>query len=656
MGLRSLLAMDASGQVFRFGSYESRPRTRELYKNGSKLKVRPQPLQVLNVLLGRAGDVVTREEFRQELWSSETFVDFEHGLNTSVKEIRAILGDSPSEPRYIETLPKLGYRFIAPVETIEPAAHFTTHAAVPGRDSALPEVPAISPASFPSGGASPRWPAVVGLCAVLLMALGAGTYYLRFRTLARAQPALTRSMLAVLPFENLTGDAGQDYLSDGLTEEMIAQLGRLDPERLGVIARTSVMHYKHAQEPLGRIGQELNVQYVLEGSVRHDADRVRVTTQLIRMSDQTHVWSHEYDRDLSSLLLLQGEIAREATDEIQSILGARRPAGSDRAAAPVTPNSYEAYDLYLRGRYFWNKRTGPGFERAVEFFERAIAKDSGYARAHAGLADTYALMVAYYVVPQAVLIPKARAAALKALELDGNLAEAHVSLAIVAQNYDWDWQTAEKEFRRAIELDPNYATGHHWYGEHLAFRGRFEESFQEMERARQLDPLSLIIQTDSAMGFYFARQYERAIAQFRTVLDMEPNFSRAHQVFAAYVQQGKFAEALGEVGTWDHEKDSELVWVRAAQAYIYGRAGKPEQARRSIDDMVRFTHGHPLDPIHFVAPYIGLGDKDQAFALLEKSMAAHSPGLTELRVNPVYDPLRSDPRFPNLLRRVGLAQ
>ena len=647
--------MDISGRVYRFGPYESRPRTRELYKRGSKLKVRPQPLQVLNVLLGRAGDVVTREEFRRELWSSETFVDFEHGLNTSVKEIRAVLGDSAAEPRYIETLPKLGYRFIAPVETAE-SAGIPAVVAASDDHSAVPVATEPTSVSEPVHLAARRWPAVLAICAVLLAVAGTGVYFLRLRTAAHAQPVVTRSMLAVLPFENLTGEVGQDYLSDGLTEEMIAQLGRLDPEHLGVIARTSVMHYKHTQEPLGRIGQELNVQYVLEGSVRRDADRVRVTTQLIRMSDQTHVWSHEYDRDLSSLLQLQGEIAREATDEIQSILGARRSAGSDRAATPVIPKSYEAYDLYLRGRYFWNKRTIEGFQRAVEFFERAIAKDPGYARAHAGLADTYALMVAYYVVPQAVLIPKARAAALKALELNGNLAEAHVSLAIVAQNYDWDWQTAEKEFRRAIELDPNYATGHHWYGEHLAFRGRFEESFQEMERARQLDPLSLIIQTDSAMGLYFARQYERAIPQFRTVLDMEPNFSRAHQVFAAYVQQGKFAEVLGEVGTWDHEKDSELVWVRAAQAYIYGRAGKPEQARRSIDDMVRFSHGHPLDPIHFVAPYIGLGDKDQAFALLEKSMAAHSPGLTELRVNPVYDPLRSDPRFQDLLRRVGLAQ
>jgi len=647
--------MDISGRVYRFGPYESRPRTRELYKRGSKLKVRPQPLQVLNVLLGRAGDVVTREEFRRELWSSETFVDFEHGLNTSVKEIRAVLGDSAAEPRYIETLPKLGYRFIAPVETAESAGIPAVFAASDDH-SAVPVATEPTSVSEPVHLAARRWPAVLAICAVLLAVAGTGVYFLHLRTAAHAQPVVTRSMLAVLPFENLTGEVGQDYLSDGLTEEMIAQLGRLDPEHLGVIARTSVMHYKHAQEPLGRIGQELNVQYVLEGSVRRDAGKVRVTTQLIRMSDQAHVWSHEYDRDLSSLLLLQGEIAREATDEIQSILGARRTASSDRAAAPVTPKSYEAYDLYLRGRYFWNKRSIAGFERAVEFFEQAIAKDPSYARAHAGLADTYALMASYYVVPQAELIPKARAAALKALDLDEDLAEAHTSLALIAQNYDWDWQTAEKEFRRAIALDPNYATGHHWYAEHLAFRGRFNESFEEMERARRLDPLSLIIQTDSAMGLYFARQYDRAIPQFRVVLDMEPKFERAHSVYSAYVQQGEFTEALNEVRTWDHQKDRNLAWVQAAQAYIYGRAGQPEQAQRCIEELLRIHRSQPLYPIVFVAPYIGSGDKDQAFAWLEKSVAAHSPGLTALKVDPVYDPLRSDPRFQDLLRRVGLAQ
>ena len=270
--------------------------------------------------------------------------------------------------------------------------------------------------------------------------------------------------------------------------------------------------------------------------------------------------------------------------------------------------------MYLQGRYFWNKRTVDGFHRSVDCFEQAIGKDPGYARAYAGLADSYALMAAYYIAPQNELIPKARAAALKALELDGNLAEAHASLAVIARNYDWDWQTAEKEFRRAIALDPNYATGHQWYAEHLAFSGRFEESFEEMKRARQLDPLSLIIQADKAAGLYFARQYDRAIAQFRAVGAMEPDFSRVHMVTLAYAQQGRFSEALADVETWPRQGHNDLVWIWCERTYIYGRAGQPEQARLELDELLRYGRSHSLDPMIFVTPYVGVGDKDQAFA------------------------------------------
>lgn len=645
--------MPVPASLYRFGPFELHPRTRELYRAGIRLKVRPQPFQVLTMLVERQGDVVTREELRQQLWSTETFVDFEHGLNTAIKELRSILCDSASEPRYIETLPKLGYRIIAPVvaDGQGPLAEAVFPQPIPA--SGVPPNSPVPAEQGPQALASKGWR--LALFTSLALAVGLLGYVQWLRSHARVQPALGRVMLAVLPFENLTGDPGQEYFSDGLTEEMIAQLGRLNPEHLGVIARTSVMHYKHTQEGLSQIGHELGVQYVLEGSVRRDSGKVRIAAQLIRAQDQTHIWARQYDRELSSLLILQSEIAREAADEIQLILDGGKPAESVRSALPA-PRSYEAYDLYLRGRYFWNKRTADGFQRAVESFERAIAVDPGYARAHAGLADTYALMASYYVAPQSELIPKARAAALKALDLDENLAEAHASLALIAQNYDWDWQTAEKEYRRAIALDPNYATGHQWYAEHLAFRGRFEESFQEVERARQLDPLSLIIQTDNAMGLYFDRQYDRAVAQFRSVLDMDPNFSHAQVLYLAYVQEGKFAEALDDVGTWDYEKDTDLVWVRAAQAYIYGRAGQPAKARRLLEELIRSSRRHPLDPMIFVAPYVGLGDNDQAFAWLEKSMIVHSPGLIALKVDPIYDPLRSDARFQEILRRMGLAE
>jgi TolB-like protein/DNA-binding winged helix-turn-helix (wHTH) protein/Tfp pilus assembly protein PilF len=654
-------------QVLRFGPFESRPSSRELYRHGLKLKVRPQPLQLLNVLLSCPGQVVTRESLREQLWSSETFVDFEQGLNTAVKELRAVLGDAASHPRYIQTLPKLGYRFIGLVDVVaRPVSLIRDVNLQPGPGTASQpdggESSATEKAEFVEAGqeevaetksARGAWTLIA---LALIAALAIGGYFYWSRLHRRTQPAAGRMMLAVMPFENLTGDASQEYFSDGLTEEMIAQMGHTDPQHLGVIARTSVMQYKHTKEQVDQIGRELGVQYVLEGSVRRDADKMRITAQLIQTKDQSHVWSHQYDRAPGSLLSLQGEIAQEISDAIQLTIGNHRPPQTAFAASSPAPKSYEAYDLYLQGRYFWNKRTVDGFHRSVDCFEQAIGKDPGYARAYAGLADSYALMAAYYIAPQNELIPKARAAALKALELDGNLAEAHASLAVIARNYDWDWQTAEKEFRRATTLDPNYATGHQWYAEHLAFSGRFEESREEMRRARQLDPLSLIIQTDDAVGLYFARQYDRAIAQFRAVGAMEPDFPRIHMVTLAYVQQGRFSEALGDVETWPHQSDKDLVWIWRERAYIYGRAGQLEQARHEMEEVLHYSRSHPLDPMIFVTPYVGIGDKDQAFASLEKSVAAHSPALVTLRVEPAFDPLRSDSRFDDLLRRVGLAQ
>jgi len=650
--------MEPSATIFRFGPYESRPRARELYKHGLKLKVRPQPLQLLNLLLSRSGDVVTREELRERLWSADTFVDFEQSLNTSVKEMRAVLNDSAAEPNYIETLPRLGYRFIAPVEVIEPAANPkpSSYAEANAADLSqadeffdAPPLDAGIAQAEPKGGPMP-----LAISLALILTIASGAYWLGTRSAAHRPPPAGKIMLAVLPFENLTGDAVQDYFSDGLTEEMIAQLGRLDPEHLGVIARTSVMHFKHTQEQLRQIGRELGVQYVLEGSVRRDSDKVRITAQLIQMKDESRVWGRQYDREQSSLLTLQGELSQEIGDEILVALGDHKHLGPTRQPLPLA-KSYEAYDLYLKGRYFWNKRTPQSFQQAVQCFEESVTKDPGYARAYAGLADTYALMSVYDVGPSGELIPKARAAALKALALDEELAEAHVSLAVIAQDYDWDWQTAEKEYRRAIELDPNYATGHHWYAEHLAFLGRFDEALPEMRRAIQLDPLSLIIQADNGVFLYYSRQYEPAIAQFRAVLEMEPNFPRANIIAFAYVQEGRFADALADLEIW-HPIGNNAFWLWNVQAYVYGRASQPVPAHRALATLQRLNRRQPIDPFAFVAPYIGLGDNDQAFAWLDKSLAAHSPGLTALKVDPIYDPLRSDPRFQPVLRRVGLAQ
>jgi TolB-like protein/DNA-binding winged helix-turn-helix (wHTH) protein/Tfp pilus assembly protein PilF len=643
--------MPSQATIYRFGPYELRSRTRELYKAGIKLKLRPQPFQVLRILVVHAGDVVTREELRNQLWSKETFVDFEHGLNTSIKELRGVLSDSASEHRYIETLPRLGYRIIVPVEVDEPPS--VNQGTAQPRTVAAENLAGkkISQHRILQVLILRRWPVLLGISIILFAVVG--SYFQWSRSRVRPQPASGRLMLAVLPFENLTGDAGQDYFSDGLTEEMITQLGRLDPQHLGVIARTSVMHYKHTQEQLDQIGSELGVQYVLEGSVRRDANKVRISAQLIQTKDQTHVWARQYDRELINLLVLQGEIAEEIAGGIQLTIGDHKRIDSAHQAS-LSPNVYEAYDLYLKGRYFWNKRTVQGFQQAIEYFQQAIAKDPNSARAYAGLADSYALMSSFTLAPQNEFMPKARTAAQRAVELDDKLAEAHTSLALVTENYDWDWQNAEEEFRRAIQLNSNYATAHHWYAEFLAYQGRFDEAFKESERARQLDPLSLIIATDHGAILYFSRQYDRAIEQFRAVLDMEPNFPRAHLLVFAYVQKGLFADALADIEKWRRVDDAPGSW--AIEAYVFGRSGRRVEALRALEKLQQSNRRQQMDPAAIALAYVGMDNKDEAFAWLQKAYSEHSNAITTLKVDPIYDPLRSDPRFQELLRRVGVAQ
>ncbi|MFY9583637.1 MAG: tetratricopeptide repeat protein [Candidatus Acidiferrales bacterium] len=635
----------ANAARLRFGVFEVNLSAHELRKHGIRIKLRGQPFDLLAMLLEKPGEVVTREEMRARLWQADTFVDFEHSLNTAIKKLRAALGDSPEDPRYIETLPRIGYRFIAPVQSV----------ALPASPDVEAELELVTQQSKRAALAADllHRPFTWGVILSIILPVALLGFLVIRRSWPRSQPQPGRAMLAVLPFENLTGNAAEDYFSDGLTEEMIAQLGRLNPERLGVIARTSVMHYKHSHEQLEQIGRELGVQYVLEGSVRRDSNKVRINAQLIQMRDQTQIWAREYDRDLSNLLALQGEIAQEIADEIQTTLhqGKRVEAAHQPS---FSPQAYVAYDLYLKGRYFWNKRTVQGFQQAVEYFQQAIAKDPNYARAYAGLADSYALMSSYQFAPQNELMPKAGSAALRALQIDETLAEAHTSLALIAENYDYDWQTAEKEYRRAIQLDPNYATAHQWYAECLSFQGRFDEAFAESERARQLDPLSLIIAVDHGAILYFSRQYDRAIEQFRTVIEMAPIFPRVNMVIYAYVQEGRFAEALADVENW-RQRDEDTPWTWAGEAYIYGRWGQQAQARRALAKLEQIIRHRQTDPTQMlVYAYVGLGKNDEAIALLQKADAEHSNLVTTLRVDPVYDPLRSDPRFQELMRRVGL--
>jgi TolB-like protein/DNA-binding winged helix-turn-helix (wHTH) protein/Tfp pilus assembly protein PilF len=617
-----------------------------LRRSGRILKLERIPLEVLLYLVQQRGELVTREQLVEKVWGKNVYLDTDNSINGAIRKIRQALKDDSEQPRFIQTITGKGYRLIAPV--VDPAV------VNPGAEP-KPAIAAPQSSSREDSAAGFSRGRLVGISilATVIVLIAAWVVYVRwFEFRVRSLGSGGRTMLAVLPFENLTGDASQEYFSDGMTEEMITELGSMDPEHMGVIARTSVMHYKHSPEQLQQIAHELGVQYVLEGSVRRDADKVRITAQLIQMSDQTHLLARNYDRETKDLLVLESEIAREISGEIQTVLGQRKPIAP--ALQPtLSPQGYEAYNLYLKGQYFWNKRTMEGFQEAIGYFQQATVKDPGYARAYAGLAGVYALIGGYSGAPTPQFMPQARAAALRALQLDDNLPEAHAALALIVQNYDYDWQTAEKEFKRAIELNPNYATGHHWYAEHLAWEGRFEEAVRESERARQLDPLSLIIASDHAAILLYSRQYDRAITQFSAVREMDPNFPRASLIFGAYVQKGMFAEAQAVI---ESEFTTGSSWQLAYLGYIYGRTGKRVQAEGELRKLLDLNRRQALNPMVIVPAYLGMGNNDQAMAWLEKAYAVHSNSLTALKVEPIYDPLRGDPRFQNLLRRVGLAE
>jgi len=639
-------------EIIRFADYELNPQTYRLSRAGNTLRLERIPTEILIFLIERKGELVTREKIAERIWGKDVFVDTDNSINGAIRKIRQALKDDAEQPRFIQTITGRGYRFIGDIAesesvSITPSsgngiAPMDSHTVLPQANSRT----AVD--SSPHRRIQPGVLVAASLACVLLL-LAAG-----WMPWSKSQTTTSPSgkfMLAVLPFENLTGDASQEYFSDGLTEEMITQLGGLDPERLGVIGRTSVMHYKGTRTPLDQISRELGVHYVLEGSVRRDGAKVRITAQLIQSQDQTHLWAREYDRELIELLAVQREIAQEIAQEVQVTVGNGKSLQPGRA--PLSTQELEAYDLYLRGQYFLNQRNVPAMEEAIAYYQQSIAKDPRQARAFAGIADAYALLGGYTGRPQQEEVAKARAAAWRALEIDESLAEAHAALALIAQNYDWNWQVAEREFRRAIELNPNYATGHHWYAEHLMWRGRFDEAFAESERARQLDPLSLIIAADNGAILHYSRHYDDAIEKWRSVLAIDPQFQRAQLIEQAYIEKGMFDEAIAGVERTRTFTPGHWYWCNLA--YAYGRANRTSEARQALKELLRIGQRETLDPRLLAWAYLGLGERDKALEWLEKAYATHSDEMVSLKVNPGYDTLRGEPRFQELLRRVGLS-
>jgi len=635
--------------VVRFGTYEVCLQSGEVRKAGLRIRVQRQPLKLLEILLEHPGEVVTREELRSRVWPNESFGDFDQALNIAIGKLRSALGDSTENPRFIETLPKRGYRFIADVSILDTGARpkrpASSAADLPGSQEKKTEPgPKLQGAGLAVSPQPRLWltrRVTVALALVLSLLI---FFAWLFRSGGRA-PAGIRS-LAVLPLESLSGDASQNYFADGMTDELITDLAQISALR--VISRTSVMAYKGARKPLPQIARELNVDAMVEGTVLRSGDQVRITAQLIEASTDKHLWSQSYEGELRDTLALQNRVAGAIADQIRISLTPQEQTALKNAKV-VNP---EAYESYLKGRYFWNKRTADGFKVALAYFNQAIEEDPKYAQAYSGLADTYVLLGdwEYGVMAPKEAYPKAKAAATRALELDNSLSDAHTSLASLGM-FDWDWQSAGKEFRRAIELNPGYATAHQWYAWHLNLLGRQREAIAEIRKAESLDPLSLIISADTADLLFVARRYDESIQQSRKTLEMDPNFAIAHfELSQTYLQKRMYSEAIAELQRAIELSGGSTTFT-SNLAYAYAVSERRNQAVKILNDLTSRSNGSS-DAAEIALIHAGLGEKDQAMAWLEKAFSERF--IPSILLRPGFDPLRSDPRFQNLVHRIGL--
>jgi TolB-like protein/DNA-binding winged helix-turn-helix (wHTH) protein/Tfp pilus assembly protein PilF len=645
----------------RFGAYEFDLRSGELRKHGIRIKLQEQPSQILAILLEHRGEMVTREQLQHRLWPSDTFVDFDHSLNTAVMRLREVLSDSSENPRFIETLPRRGYRFLAPVEEKPASVNEPTPVQtgeVGASQSADAKVDSTSPPllpAFPAVAAKPKKRVqrlrlvTVTLSIFAIVLAGAFAFrYLKRSSLATA-PSGRLTSLVVLPFENLSADKDQAYFADGMTDELIAHLAKI--RSLRVISRTSSMEYKGAHKTLSQIARDLKVDSVVEGTVLRSGDRVRITAELVQVATDRHLWAETYESQLGDILTLQSHVASAIVNEIRVKL-----TPEDQVRLATTHQvSTQSYENYLKGRYYWNKRSQEGLTKAIDYFQLAIEQDPNYALAYAGLADCYSIIGSVIVgtVPALEVAPKARAAALKSLELDNTLAEAQTSLATVRFNYDWDWNAAASGFRRAVELNPSYATAYQRNSLYLMSMGRTSESIAEMNRAHDLDPLSISMNFSLGSRLYLAREYDQAIEQLRNTIDMDPDFVLPHLVLGqAYEQKRMYDQAITELRRAADISQSSPPAV-AALARAYAVSGRTTEARKLLDQLMEQSKKRYVSPFYVAIVYAGLGENDQALDWIEKAYQDRSNAIVFAKVDPQLDTLRSTPRFQSLLHRLA---
>lgn len=619
-----------------------------------ELYLRPKTFATLVYLIERRGHLVTKNELLDKIWPD--IIVTEATLAHCIEEIRKVLGDNAFNPCFLKTISRLGYKFIARVQelpaSIETETEIEEYTEVRIRLEKEPVKNIGSTLRFSTGLFPLRrvlaaiseifrqrlwYLAILALLLLILILI-----YPRF---IDRKPVI--NSLAVLPFTSLSAEADQEYFVDGMTDELITHLAKIS--RLRVISRTSCMRYKGTQKSIPEIARELQVDAVIEGSILRDEDKVRINVQMIEATSDRHLWAESYERELHNILNLQGEVARAVASAIQAqtTVQEQKRLNQSRTVHP------EAYENYLKGRYFWNKRTEAGYRKAIVHFRQAITLDSSYAPAFTGLADCYNLLYDYDLLSPREAITAAKAAALKALELDPALADGYASLGFARARYELDWIGAEQEFRRAITLNPNYAIAHHWYALLLAMMGRFNEAQSEIARAQSLDPLSLIINANIGWLYYFARQYDPALEQLQKTLEMEPSFLSTHvKIGWVYEQKRMYPEAVAEFQKALALAGDE-VNVMALFGNAYALQGEKAKARKIINELIGQSKNRYVSPYWIAIIYASLGEKDQAFKWLENAFQERSGGVVWLKVEPKLDPLRSDPRFKSLESQLG---
>jgi TolB-like protein/DNA-binding winged helix-turn-helix (wHTH) protein/Tfp pilus assembly protein PilF len=637
----SSVGSGAPSVTISFGPYRLDVRAGELRKFGSRIRLQEQPFQLLLMLLERPGEVVLREEIRSRLWPDGTTVEFDHSINAAVKRLRDAFSENAGSPCYIETLAKRGYRFIGQVES---ASHAASHA--PSPDVIQAGAGGIE-AAVPIAEQEWRRPVWRPKLTIAAIAAASSLLLLAFYYHRSFQPNshLSTVTVGLLPFENLTGDADQEYFADGLTEETITVLGKVNPDRMIVIAPTSTVAYKRRTKTASQIGRELGADYLIEGSVRREGERVRVTVKLIRVRDQSGIWSENYDRFGSGVIQIQDELGSAIARQIQVELLPRDT--NQRQQTRIL----DAYDPYLLGRHFRSQLTPSAIRKSIEYYQTAIAKDPSYALAFAGLADAYTILPITSDAPPREMWPLARDAASEAIRLNGSLAEAQAAGGSVDFWLEWDWGRSAERFRRAIQLNPNNASVHTSYAQLLSNSSRHTEAVAEITKARQLDPFSPITNTLAGQFLLYSGRYTEAIEALDKAFSIDPGFWVAHFVMGAIHERTGKPEAAIQSFEKAYTNSGGNLQALAAKGYVLARSGRRPEAEGIVHGLMETGKNRFVPPSGIALVYAGLGDRESTFQWLEKGYETRDVHMVFLTIDPMWDDFRSDPRFQGLLQR-----